>query len=69
MIRDEVYLRHILDAIGEAVKLLSTTSREAEPDIPWREVAGMSDRLIHGYASVPGTSAGGRRPSFCASLV
>ncbi len=83
MIRDEVYLRHILDAIevvrgyadvgeaefmrdgmrqdaivrqlaviGEAVRLLSAESREAEPDIPWREIAGMRDRLIHGYASV-----------------
>ena len=41
-----------LEVIGEAVKQLSESSRTAEPDIPWRRIAGMRDRLIHGYAGV-----------------
>lgn len=41
-----------LAVIGEAVKLLSAESRDAEPGIPWRDIAGMRDRLIHGYASL-----------------
>lgn len=26
--------------------------REKYPDIPWRNMAGMRDRIIHGYDSV-----------------
>jgi uncharacterized protein with HEPN domain len=26
--------------------------REEYPDIPWRDITGMRDRLIHGYFSV-----------------
>lgn len=38
--------------IGEAVKLLSDHSLAAEPQVPWRRIAGMRDRLIHGYSTV-----------------
>lgn len=83
MSRDEVYLRHILDAIrrietyiadgrdlffddsmrqdavvrqleviGEAVKQVSAEVRAQRPEIPWRDIAGMRDVLIHAYFSV-----------------
>lgn len=35
--------------IGEAVKRLSQGTRQAHPEIPWKDMAGMRDRLIHGY--------------------
>lgn len=35
--------------MGEATKRLSTETRSAGPAIPWREIAGMRDRLIHAY--------------------
>ncbi|MEI9813618.1 MAG: HepT-like ribonuclease domain-containing protein [Acidobacteriota bacterium] len=38
--------------IGEAVKRLSPELRANHPDIPWKDIAGMRDRLIHGYDSV-----------------
>jgi uncharacterized protein with HEPN domain len=38
--------------IGEAVKRLSVAIREKHPEIPWKDIAGMRDRLIHGYDSV-----------------
>jgi uncharacterized protein with HEPN domain len=38
-----------LEIIGEATKRLSMSLREAYPDVPWRTMAGMRDRLIHGY--------------------
>ena len=38
--------------IGEAVKRLSATTRGKHPEVPWRDIAGMRDRLIHGYDSV-----------------
>ena len=41
-----------LEVIGEAVKQLSDNTRESKPDIPWRRLAGMRDRLIHQYFGV-----------------
>lgn len=38
-----------LEIIGEATKRLPDSLREAYPDIPWKAMAGMRDRLIHGY--------------------
>ena len=41
-----------LEIIGEATKSLSQEFREKYPDIPWRQMAGMRDKLIHGYFGV-----------------
>ena len=38
--------------IGEATKQVSDPFRTAHPDIPWRRMAGMRDRLIHDYRQV-----------------
>ena len=35
--------------IGEATKRLSLEFRQANPDIPWREMAGMRDVIVHEY--------------------
>jgi len=35
--------------IGEAVKRLSQDFRTRHPEIPWTLIAGMRDKLIHGY--------------------
>ncbi|MGD8869421.1 MAG: DUF86 domain-containing protein [Gemmatimonadales bacterium] len=41
-----------LQIVGEAAKRLSAELRAAYPDIPWREVAGMRDKLVHDYFGV-----------------
>ena len=41
-----------LQIIGEAVKGLSSVFRKKHQGVPWREIAGMRDRLIHDYAGV-----------------
>ena len=41
-----------LAVIGEAVKHLSPAVREAAADVPWSDIAGMRDRLIHDYMGV-----------------
>jgi uncharacterized protein with HEPN domain len=41
-----------LEIIGEATKNLSSDFRSAHPQIPWKDIAGMRDRLIHGYMAV-----------------
>lgn len=41
-----------LEIIGEAAKRLPVSLREQYPAIPWRGMAGMRDRIIHGYDTV-----------------
>jgi uncharacterized protein with HEPN domain len=41
-----------LEIIGEATKNLSRDFRQAHPDVPWRDIAGTRDKLIHGYMGV-----------------
>lgn len=40
------------EIIGEAVKNLSEDFRNKYPDIPFRQIAGMRDKLIHDYFGV-----------------
>jgi uncharacterized protein with HEPN domain len=41
-----------LEILGEAVKLLPMDLRERYSAVPWRLVAGMRDRLSHGYDDI-----------------
>ncbi len=38
-----------LAIIGEAVKKLPKTLRDTHPSIPWRQIAGLRDIVIHEY--------------------
>lgn len=41
-----------LEVIGEATKKLSAELRSRYPNVPWKEMAGARDRLIHHYFGV-----------------
>lgn len=41
-----------LEVIGEAVKRLSEDLRSQQPEVPWKQIAGMRDVLIHNYFGV-----------------
>ena len=41
-----------LEIIGEATKRISRQFKSNNPHIPWRDIAGMRDKLIHDYFGV-----------------
>jgi uncharacterized protein with HEPN domain len=54
---DRLYLGHILEAV-ERITLfgqdgeVSVETRAAHPDIPWKDIAGIRDRVVHDYFGV-----------------
>lgn len=51
LMRQSAVMRQ-LEIIGEATKRLSEVFRASHPEIPWRQMAGMRDILIHDYDNV-----------------
>ena len=45
-------LVRLLEMIGEAARGISLEFRESHPDLPWKSMVGMRDRLIHGYFDI-----------------
>jgi len=41
-----------LEVVGEATKNLSKDLKDKHPEIEWRKIAGMRDKLIHYYFGV-----------------
>ena len=41
-----------MEVIGEATKRISSSFKAQHPDVPWKSMAGMRDRLIHDYIGV-----------------
>ena len=41
-----------LEIIGEAAKNIPDKFKEKHPEIKWREIMGMRDKLTHGYFGV-----------------
>lgn len=48
----ELALIKLVEIIGEAAGRVSQAGQEKYAEIPWREVIGMRNRLVHGYDSV-----------------
>ncbi len=45
-------LTHLVQVIGEAAQRVSLESRGAYPDVPWKEIVGMRNRIVHDYLNV-----------------
>jgi uncharacterized protein with HEPN domain len=55
LLRDRMLLLALvkeIEIIGEAASQLSQEYRDGRPDIPWANIRGMRNRLIHAYADV-----------------
>lgn len=45
------YIRKF-EIIGEATKHIPAEIKQKHPDVPWKTMAGMRDRLIHAYFGI-----------------
>ena len=45
-------LERFVEIIGEAASRVSERRKAAAPDIPWRQIMGMRNRLVHAYGAV-----------------
>lgn len=45
-------LVRLIEIIGEATRGITQEFRETHPEVAWKEMAGMRDRLVHGYYDV-----------------
>lgn len=41
--------------IGEAIKKIPQEIIDRQPDVPWKEFAGMRDKMVHGYFMISPT--------------
>ncbi|MGK7931187.1 MAG: DUF86 domain-containing protein [Microcystaceae cyanobacterium] len=48
----QLAILYVIAVLGEAVKRLSFEFREDHPEIPWKDIAGMRDRVVHQYDRV-----------------
>ncbi|OQB36701.1 MAG: hypothetical protein BWY06_02710 [Candidatus Latescibacteria bacterium ADurb.Bin168] len=51
-LRTQYAVVRALEIIGEATKQVPALVRRRHRDIPWKEMAGMRDRLVHGCSTV-----------------
>lgn len=50
--RDALAFERTMEVLGEAVKRLPEELTRRYPQVPWRLVAGMRDKISHGYDTV-----------------
>jgi uncharacterized protein with HEPN domain len=50
MVQDAVM--HQIQIIGEAANRLSSSFKERSSPIPWRDIIGMRNKLVHDYMGV-----------------
>jgi uncharacterized protein with HEPN domain len=51
--REAIILNFVV--IGEAIKKIPPDIVERFPDVPWKEFAGMRDKMVHGYFQISTT--------------
>jgi uncharacterized protein with HEPN domain len=48
----QLALLHLIQMLGEAASRVSAAFREAHPELPWGQMVGMRNRIVHGYDHV-----------------
>jgi len=45
----QLSLLHLVELVGEAAARISKQTRERHPEINWKEIVGMRNKIIHDY--------------------
>lgn len=45
----QLALRKLVEVVGEAANRVSPETRQRHPEIPWPQIIGVRNRLVHGY--------------------
>jgi uncharacterized protein with HEPN domain len=48
----QLALLHLIQMLGEAASRVSAAFREVHPEVPWAQMVGMRNRIVHGYDHV-----------------
>lgn len=48
----QIVLVHLIQVIGEAASGLSDELISAHPEVPWRQIVAVRNRVVHGYFEV-----------------
>ena len=48
----QLALAYLVQIIGEAASRVSQQGRDAHPQIPWREITGTRQKIVHDYLGV-----------------
>lgn len=48
----QLALLHLIQVLGEAASRTTAAFRDAHPELPWAQMVGMRNRIVHGYDDV-----------------
>ncbi len=48
----QLALLHLIQLLGEAASRTTAAFRDAHPELPWAQMVGMRNRIVHGYDQV-----------------
>ena len=48
----QTWMIHNIQLIGECISNLPEEIRSADPELPWRQIVGMRNLIVHGYHKI-----------------
>lgn len=48
----QIVLTHLIQVIGEAASRITENVVAANPQVPWRQIVGMRNRVVHDYFDI-----------------
>ncbi len=45
-------LERLVGIVGEAARRVSSATQQRHPEIPWAQIIGMRNRVVHGYDAI-----------------
>ena len=48
----QIILAYLIQTIGEAASRVTLEMRDRHPEIPWKQIIGMRNRIVHDYMNI-----------------